>query len=191
MCPSAPRVCSEPGGQKLVLSLSLDRIAWKWDEFIKKGQDCAWIQVFCHWQNTWNQAKTWQISCLNLNDTQCSSIIQLCLIYTCTQNRHPTAHLLGWDMWCLLWAKTLFVLHSSPQRMHRQISDIRCAFVDNNNVDHSDAVGASPVGAAPTTSSFSTHDFNGLGTDYSKTRWETSKFWDLNDLVQLILKVWW
>ena len=26
MCPSAPRVCSEPGGQKLVLSLSLDCI---------------------------------------------------------------------------------------------------------------------------------------------------------------------
>ena len=28
MCPSAPRVCSEPGGQKPVLSLSLDRIGW-------------------------------------------------------------------------------------------------------------------------------------------------------------------
>ena len=27
MCPSAPRVCSEPGGQKPALSLSLDRIA--------------------------------------------------------------------------------------------------------------------------------------------------------------------
>ena len=26
MCPSAPRVCSEPGGQKPVLSLSLDLI---------------------------------------------------------------------------------------------------------------------------------------------------------------------
>ena len=26
MCPSAPRVCSKPGGQKPVLSLSLDRI---------------------------------------------------------------------------------------------------------------------------------------------------------------------
>ena len=36
MCPSAPRVCSEPGGQKPVLSLSLDRITkslhqmWNW-----------------------------------------------------------------------------------------------------------------------------------------------------------------
>ena len=29
MCPSAPRVCSEPGGQKPVLSLSLDRIVEK------------------------------------------------------------------------------------------------------------------------------------------------------------------
>ena len=27
MCPSAPRVCSEPGGQKPVLSLSLERIS--------------------------------------------------------------------------------------------------------------------------------------------------------------------
>ena len=43
MCPSAPRVCNEPGGQKPVLSLSLDRIKnaasqssqtrmiWKWN----------------------------------------------------------------------------------------------------------------------------------------------------------------
>ena len=29
MCPSAPRICSEPGGQKPVLSLSLDRIDMK------------------------------------------------------------------------------------------------------------------------------------------------------------------
>ena len=29
MCPSAPRVCSEPGGQKPVLSLTLDLIQWK------------------------------------------------------------------------------------------------------------------------------------------------------------------
>ena len=39
MCPSAPRVCSEPGGQKPVLSLSLDLIdAWF------KGW---WISVEC------------------------------------------------------------------------------------------------------------------------------------------------
>ena len=39
MCPSAPRVCSEPGGQKPVLSLSLDLIYWgvfhSWDEVDK------------------------------------------------------------------------------------------------------------------------------------------------------------
>ena len=34
MCPSAPRVCSEPGGQKPVLSLSLGLI-----------DDCVYIQV--------------------------------------------------------------------------------------------------------------------------------------------------
>ena len=40
--------------------------------------------------------------------------------------------------------------------MYRQVSNIRRTLVDNNIVDHSDAVGASPVGAASTTSSFST-----------------------------------
>ena len=39
---------------------------------------------------------------------------------------------------------------------HRQISNIRCALIGYEIVDHSDVVGASPVGAAPTTSSFST-----------------------------------
>ena len=39
---------------------------------------------------------------------------------------------------------------------YRQTSDIRCIFVGNIIVDHSDVIGASPVGAAPTTSSFST-----------------------------------
>ena len=38
----------------------------------------------------------------------------------------------------------------------RKISNIKRTFVDNEIVDHSDVVGASPVGAAPTTSSFST-----------------------------------
>ena len=37
-----------------------------------------------------------------------------------------------------------------------QNSSIRCIFVGNIIVDHSDVVGASPVGTAPTTSSFST-----------------------------------
>ena len=40
--------------------------------------------------------------------------------------------------------------------LYRQISNIRRTFEDNQIVDHSDVVGASPVGAAPTTSSFST-----------------------------------
>ena len=40
--------------------------------------------------------------------------------------------------------------------MYRQTSDMSRTLVDNNIIDHSDVVGASPVGAAPTTSSFST-----------------------------------
>ena len=63
MCPSAPRVCSEPGGQKPVLSLSLDRIEgyfkpWSWNYKVKvmgvvKGQDHTvspvsnWFAFFC------------------------------------------------------------------------------------------------------------------------------------------------
>ena len=39
---------------------------------------------------------------------------------------------------------------------YRQVSNIRRTFVDNEIVDHSVVVGASPVGAAPTTFSFST-----------------------------------
>ena len=39
---------------------------------------------------------------------------------------------------------------------YRQTSNIRRTLVVNENVDHSDVVGAAPVGAAPTTSSFLT-----------------------------------
>ena len=40
--------------------------------------------------------------------------------------------------------------------MYHQTSNISRTLLDNNIVDHSDVVGASPVGAAATTSSFST-----------------------------------
>ena len=40
--------------------------------------------------------------------------------------------------------------------IYRKISDISRALVNNEIVDHSNVVGASPVGAAPTASSFST-----------------------------------
>ena len=36
MCPSAPRVCSEPGGQKPVLSLSLDLIDTNWNRPLER-----------------------------------------------------------------------------------------------------------------------------------------------------------
>ena len=39
---------------------------------------------------------------------------------------------------------------------HWQTSYISHALVDNEIVDHSDVIGASPVGAAPTAFSFST-----------------------------------
>ena len=50
---------------------------------------------------------------------------------------------------------------------YRQASNIRATLVENEIVDHSDVVGASPVGAAPTTSSFSTQHMASL--DGAKT----------------------
>ena len=44
MCPSAPRVCSEPGGQKPVLSLSLDRITYMTDIVIYPWPDIRTYQ---------------------------------------------------------------------------------------------------------------------------------------------------
>ena len=44
----------------------------------------------------------------------------------------------------------------SFEKHYSQVSNISRTLVDNEIVDHSDVVGASPVGAAPTTSSFST-----------------------------------
>ena len=49
MCPSASRVCSEPGGQKPVLSLSLDLIASDFreiNEISEKNPKCDLIMIF-------------------------------------------------------------------------------------------------------------------------------------------------
>ena len=48
-----------------------------------------------------------------------------------------------------------FVVHWSRDN-YRKVFNIRRTLIDNEIIDHSDVVGASPVGAAPTTSSFST-----------------------------------
>ena len=46
--------------------------------------------------------------------------------------------------------------YQTKKKIYRKISNISLTLVGNKDVDHSDAVVASPVGAAPTTSSFST-----------------------------------
>ena len=66
--------------------------------------------------------------------------------------------------------------------IYRKTFNIRRTLVGNKIVDHSDVVGASPVGAAPTTSGF-----KGFGKDSRNTVQESSKCWDL---VQLILETW-
>ena len=48
------------------------------------------------------------------------------------------------------------VSHTEIINIPHQTSNIRRTLVDNEIVDHSDVVGASPAGAAPTSSSFST-----------------------------------
>ena len=41
-------------------------MAWKSKKFVNwSGFFFIWFRVFCHWQNTWNQVRTWKISCLN------------------------------------------------------------------------------------------------------------------------------
>ena len=50
---------------------------------------------------------------------------------------------------------------------YRQISNIRSTSIENNVIDHSDVVGASPVGAAPTTSSLWTQHLAAM--DWAKT----------------------
>ena len=55
MCPSAPRVCSEPGGQKPVLSLSMDRIHRAPVNSPHKGQwrGALMSSLICVWINGW------------------------------------------------------------------------------------------------------------------------------------------
>ena len=50
---------------------------------------------------------------------------------------------------------------------YSQISNISRALVENEIIDHSDVVGASPVGAAPTTSSWWTQYMASM--DWAKT----------------------
>ena len=45
MCPSAPRVCSEPGAQKPVLSLSLDLIVLRWISLDLSDDKSTLVQV--------------------------------------------------------------------------------------------------------------------------------------------------
>ena len=57
----------------------------------------------------------------------------------------------------LIWMSSYFIHDTFVSFIdYRKVSNIRHTSVDNNIVDHSDVVGATPVGAAPTTSSFST-----------------------------------
>ena len=65
MCPSAPRVCSEPGGQKPVLSLSLDFIHWiqelsrgwrySWTSADRRCSNYIWVinKFIAYWNATY------------------------------------------------------------------------------------------------------------------------------------------
>ena len=56
----------------------------------------------------------------------------------------------------LRWIVFPNCIYTATHNVHyRQVSNISRTWEDNEIVDHSDVVGASPVGAAPTTSSFS------------------------------------
>ena len=55
MCPSAPRVCREPGGQKPVLSLSLDLTHRSPVNSLHKGKwrGALMFSLICAWINSW------------------------------------------------------------------------------------------------------------------------------------------
>ena len=56
--------------------------------------------------------------------------------------------------------------------------NIRRTLADNNIVDHSDEVGASPVGAAPTISSFSTEHLTSMDWTETTARRDEKHFSD-------------
>ena len=53
MCPSAPRVCSEPGGQKPILSLSLDRIIHLVHTLLFLWFALCFLQLPVLWGSAW------------------------------------------------------------------------------------------------------------------------------------------
>ena len=63
MCPSAPRVCSEPGGQKPVLSLSLDLIQCQ--GIVRNTNTKLWLlktmQRVMSWNGTYKMLSTWSL----------------------------------------------------------------------------------------------------------------------------------
>ena len=64
-----------------------------------------------------------------------------------------TSHYLN-QWWLVYWR--IYASLGLNELNYHQTSTISCTLVDNNIVDHSDVVWASPVADAPTTSSFST-----------------------------------
>ena len=85
------------------------------------------------------------------------------------------------------WCFAIYSLFHTDLTYH-QVSSIRCTWVGNDIVDHSDVVRASPVGAAPPTSSFSTEH---LGSIYcaKTTASQVEKHFKFWDLVRLILDI--
>ena len=76
MCPSAPRVCSEPGGQKSVLSLSLDRIGHPIPEIRLFQNLTLKIQGHGHgWGQSWKSQSGCNIISTHIPFITCQSTI--------------------------------------------------------------------------------------------------------------------
>ena len=115
MCPSAPRVCSEPGGQKPILSLSLDLIfcvlTFKNVCFFVEWQQCSWW-CMAHWRTKRILWDHWD-PCCSFDRRGCIPTSKslahhiLCILRYVISRIHPMKNTRGF---VLLWFSVVYRL---------------------------------------------------------------------------------
>ena len=119
--------------------------------------------------------------CKSIVSTSASYTSFHCLNHYCWYHRHPTrVYHLDCDTICRVVCKEhgfycpKVQFCSEPSQIYRKISNIKCTFVGNKIIDHSDVVGASPVTCRRCSNYifilYLTTGFSGLGNNNCKTR---------------------
>ena len=125
MCPSAPRVCSEPGGQKFVLSLSLDLIVAIILHIPPPGHNkLTWSRLLPHTcpMQVWRQALS---ACMLINHT-CTSdplIINMSGI-------PATDFQIGYIIPHYMWNAMMYHHYLSLKRWKRRSSSFVCRIIN-------------------------------------------------------------